>query len=86
MDTWLVNGELASVVPASDRGLAYGAGLFETVALRQGRPRFLEFHLQRLADGCGRLGIRMPAEDLLLSEVRIAAGGQISGTVKIMVT
>ena len=37
-----------STVPADDRGLQYGDGLFETILVRAGSARFLEAHLARL--------------------------------------
>ncbi|APQ11346.1 aminodeoxychorismate lyase [Pseudomonas oryzihabitans] len=53
---WL-NGQPLGAGLQRDRGLAYGDGLFETIAVRRGQPRLLERHLQRLALGCQRLGI-----------------------------
>ncbi|WP_405233294.1 aminodeoxychorismate lyase [Lentisalinibacter salinarum] len=44
-----------------DRGFAYGDGLFETIAVREGRPRLLERHLERLRLGADRLSLRLPA-------------------------
>lgn len=58
-----IDGEPADLLPADDRGLHYGDGLFETILVREGRARFLEAHLARLARGCQRLRIpfdRMP--------------------------
>ncbi|WP_020681518.1 aminodeoxychorismate lyase [Marinobacterium rhizophilum] len=53
----LVNGVPADTVAVTDRGLAYGDGLFETVQLRAGRPLLLDLHLERLRHGCERLSI-----------------------------
>jgi 4-amino-4-deoxychorismate lyase len=53
---WLVNGRAAGLDPA-DRGLAYGDGLFETMAAAEGKIRWLEQHLERLDEGCRRLEI-----------------------------
>jgi 4-amino-4-deoxychorismate lyase len=53
---WLVNGRPTAVDP-SDRGLAYGDGLFETMAAADGRLRWLDYHLERLAAGCQRLAL-----------------------------
>src|SRR5690606_32410559 len=55
-----VDGRPADGVPVTDRGLAYGDGLFETIAVRAGRATLLARHLARLASGCERLG--MPLE------------------------
>jgi 4-amino-4-deoxychorismate lyase len=56
----LIDGLLTDTVPSSDRGLAYGDGLFETIALLNGHPRHFARHLKRLADGAARLGIPAP--------------------------
>ena len=47
-------------VPFDDRGLAYGDGLFETVLLRAGKPVLWQYHTERLALGCERLGLPLP--------------------------
>ena len=54
MQSW-VDGQPASALASlKDRGLAYGDGLFETIAVKAGTPLLLELHLQRLALGCSR--------------------------------
>jgi len=52
-----VDGQPAESLSIKDRGLAYGDGLFETIAVSAGRPVLLDRHLARLADGCVRLKI-----------------------------
>ena len=44
------------MIPADDRGLAYGDGLFETMWVEAGKVRLLDYHLERLAEGFRRLG------------------------------
>jgi 4-amino-4-deoxychorismate lyase len=66
--TW-VDGARAETVPTDDRGLHYGDGLFETVLVRGGRPRFLELHLARLSSGCARLAIPFQAESAVRAEI-----------------
>ena len=56
MHSW-VDGQPADALSLKDRGLAYGDGLFETIAVKSGRPQLLERHLQRLAEGCRRLAL-----------------------------
>ena len=53
-----------------DRGLAYGDGLFETIAVRDGEPELLADHLRRLARGCRRLALPAPDEAQLEHEAR----------------
>jgi len=69
----LVNGRPATTIDVMDRGLQYGDGLFETIAMRGGRPRLLAYHLERLATGCERLRIGRPDFDLLGREMAEAA-------------
>jgi 4-amino-4-deoxychorismate lyase len=44
----------------SARGSQYGDGLFETIAIRDGNPRLWTYHLERLQEGCKRLGFEAP--------------------------
>ena len=46
-----VDGERADALPLPDRGLDFGDGLFETLLLERGQPRYTELHLQRLQRG-----------------------------------
>lgn len=70
--TW-IDGVEGSAVPADDRGLQYGDGLFETILLRGGRPRFFEAHLARLERGLGVLGVPFAFESALRADVAQAA-------------
>jgi branched-chain amino acid aminotransferase len=47
-------------LPASDRGLLHGLGLFETFLALQGTPIFLPQHLSRLRHSCEALGWQFP--------------------------
>ncbi|EAR59443.1 4-amino-4-deoxychorismate lyase [Oceanospirillum sp. MED92] len=54
MRCW-INGLPETEIAVSDRGLAYGDGLFETVLVQKGRLHLFEEHLQRLAKGLRKL-------------------------------
>jgi 4-amino-4-deoxychorismate lyase len=84
-DCW-IDGEPCGLVPVSDRGLQYGDGLFETIACRDGAPRFMALHLARLAHGCERLAIELPAADTLRFEIGRAATDTERCLVKLIVT
>ncbi|MES2624564.1 MAG: aminodeoxychorismate lyase [Pseudomonadota bacterium] len=60
----LINGEPATSVSISDRGLAYGDGVFETFRIVSGRLLFEDLHLQRLSVGCMRLGIKLKLDQI----------------------
>ncbi|MFL5259721.1 MAG: aminotransferase class IV [Hyphomicrobiales bacterium] len=52
----LVEGPIP--VDPADRGLTLGDGLFETIAIFNGKPVYLEAHLDRLDSGAREIGIR----------------------------
>lgn len=86
MVQWLVDGIATRQVPVDDRGLAYGDGLFETIAIREGRPRFIDRHLERLAHGAERLGLVQPGLAPLERELSDLAAGLDWGSAKIILT
>jgi branched-chain amino acid aminotransferase/4-amino-4-deoxychorismate lyase len=45
------------MIPADDRGLTLGDGLFETILARDGELVLLDAHLDRMAQGCETLGL-----------------------------
>lgn len=85
MTAVLVDGLEACAVDAFDRGLNYGDGLFETLAVRDGRALFFDWHIERLAQGAARLGIPLPDRRLLEAEVaRCWPAGR--GVVRVVLT
>jgi len=64
-----VNGENGSTISVQDRGLNYGDGVFETIALVNQKLIFWNLHYQRLLSGCNALGIPCPEESALKTEV-----------------
>ncbi|MDX1508665.1 MAG: aminodeoxychorismate lyase [Woeseiaceae bacterium] len=57
MSEWFRNGQAVHGIAPSDRGFRYGDGLFETIAIRGGKPRLWDLHAARLARGLRTLGI-----------------------------
>lgn len=84
--TTLVNGQAGTNLPVADRGLQYGDGLFETMALRNGEPLLWDRHMQRLGLGCRRLGLPAPETRLLREEVARIAGTEVRAVAKIILT
>jgi 4-amino-4-deoxychorismate lyase len=82
----LINGSPEGALSALDRGLAYGDGLFETIACVGGRARLLPWHLERLGAGCARLGFPAPDPAALTAEVGALAAGQARAIVKVLLT
>jgi 4-amino-4-deoxychorismate lyase len=66
----LVNGIESQSVPATDRGLAYGDGVFRTLLLRDGAPQQWERQYRKLAHDCAVLNLDVPGEALLATELQ----------------
>ena len=64
MSEWFEIGSGIRVMDAAGRGLQYGDGLFETIAIRNGKPRLWRYHVERLTRGCERLGLAAPLATL----------------------
>jgi len=86
MSRAIINGRMTDCVASTDRGLLYGDGLFETIAVVEGEPGHWQQHLQRLQAGCARLGIEAVDELLLAEECRQLVDGVGRAVVKIIVT
>jgi len=86
MTDWLINGKPSTLVSIEDRGLRYADGLFETIAVRDGRARFLSYHLERLAEGCRRLSLPGSAGPLVQREIEQLVCRHTSATGKIIIT
>ncbi len=90
MTEWFHDGERESKVAIDDRGFQYGDGLFETIAVRHGAPRLWDYHVDRLHNGCERLGLATPDANSLRVWLDAALAGSSFDTVycaaKIIVT
>lgn len=56
-------------VPAMDAGMLFGAGVFETLLARAGRPRLLDRHLRRLRAAGAALGIPYALSDAETADI-----------------
>lgn len=84
----LVNGLECRQLNVFDRGVQYGDGIFETVAVKNGIPLFLRQHLGRLVLGCQSLRIRFEDKDLSIvkAEIDELIDADTDGIVKIIIT
>ncbi|MEQ9519763.1 MAG: aminotransferase class IV [Parvibaculum sp.] len=71
MTTLWLNGDLLDATEAridpTDRGFLLGAGLFETILVREGKPVFVREHLTRLREGAARLNIALALDNQALT-------------------
>ena len=82
----LINGDYKNQIDTSDRGLNYGDGLFETIAVIDGQPVFWNQHWTRLESGCRRLKLPVPDVALINHEVKILCQSAESAVLKIIIT
>lgn len=74
------------MIGIGDRGLLYGDGLFETIAIREGAPCLWSAHLARLRRGAERLGIPYPGGALLRAEANLLSDGVGQGVLRLTLT
>jgi 4-amino-4-deoxychorismate lyase len=82
----LVNGIAQTQINITDRGFQYGDGLFETIAVFNGKPCFLNRHLERLTRGCQRLKLPAPDLNLLQTEINQLCQHADLAVLKIIIT
>ena len=82
----LINGEERGDLSILDRGLQFGDGLFETIAIVGGEPALWQRHMERLQEGCRQLAFEPPDPGLLLKEATRLIGRRQSAILKILVT
>ncbi len=86
----IVNGQqitdAAHALDATDRGLQYGDGLFETMRVASGQVRYWDDHYARLLLGCRRLGIVAPQAAILEAEVATLVRLAADAVLKLIVT
>ena len=82
----LINGSFEDHIAVDNRGLQYGDGLFETLAVVNGKPCLWRRHMARLQAGARRLRIALPDAAILLAEARRAIASAQHCVLKIIVT
>jgi len=82
----IVNGKVQNTISIHDRGLLYGDGVFETIAIHHGEPRYWPRHMARLREGCRRLKIHGIDYDVLRSEADMLCRSETRGVLKVIVT
>jgi 4-amino-4-deoxychorismate lyase len=82
----LINGTTDDLIPISDRGLQYGDGLFETMAVIQGKPCQWHRHMARLSRGEEMLGFP-PSDKLQIKQAAFSlCSGHSQAVLKIILT
>ena len=82
----IINGHQGDQISTIDRGLIYGDGVFETIAVKQGEIQFWDDHLKRLEHGCDVLSITPPDFSELKKETQQLIQAKQNCIIKIIVT
>ncbi len=84
----LVNGVETDYIKADDRGLLYGDGIFETIAIKDSKPRLLEMHFERLKESATKLSIQGFDIDNLTKDIDliVSKSGYCDAVVRITIT
>lgn len=82
----LVNGQSDDTLVVGDRGLRYGDGVFETLAVVDRQPKLWSAHIERLIRGCERLDIPQPNAAALWEDWRKLTLDEDHGILRITIT
>ena len=86
MTNVLINGEQKDTISVFDRGLHYGDGVFESMAIQNGKVRLWDEHWNRLAEGCKRLAIDLPEQNKIEKEINSVCRDEVQAVIKLIVT
>ena len=86
MQLFLVDGVEMQSISISDRGLAYGDGIFETIAVKENQLQLWDLHCKRITESCKILRIPFDEYDQLNDEVLRCSAEIHTGVIKIIIT
>ncbi|MBS3786041.1 MAG: aminodeoxychorismate lyase [Gammaproteobacteria bacterium] len=81
----LIDGQPQYLLEVNDRGLAYGDGVFETIAIVNYAPALWQAHMDRLSAGCRQLGFSAPAQSDFEQDLAVLELPE-TGVLKLIVT
>ena len=81
-----VNGKQEQYISITNRGLAYGDGVFTTAKVFNGKVQLLTAHLERLTDSCQKLNIVLPDLDKVIVELIDVAQRFELAVLKVIIT
>ena len=81
-----VNGIQKTTIEVTERGLAYGDGLFTTAKIVDGQIILLDKHIERLIGGCQQLKLSVPLMTNLTEQLQSVAKAYPLAVLKVMIT
>jgi len=85
-DNILINGKSTAEISYMDRGLQYGDGVFETIAVNNGKLLCWDEHIERLNLGCKHLNIPLQNSETLKNEALSLIHSDNKAVIKLMIT
>jgi len=82
----LINGQAADSIHVSDRGLAYGDGVYRTFLIQAKTPLLWSQQYQKLSADCAKLALQLPPQSQLLAEIQQLCADDSLYVGKVMVT
>lgn len=82
----IINGVETDQLSSLDRGINYGDGIFETIAVKQGVLQYWDDHLQRLQLGCEVLKLQDLDAILLKKEINQLIASDTACVIKVIIT
>ena len=67
---FLINGKESSGLNPFDRGLAFGDGVFRTIKIKNGVPKFWQLHYEILSHDAKAIQIDIPSSRVLLNDIK----------------
>jgi 4-amino-4-deoxychorismate lyase len=81
-----INGAQLDSISITDRGLAYGDGVFTTAKVVNGSVQLLSAHIERLISSCQKLNITLPDMNEIMNELTETAKRFELSVAKIIIT
>ncbi len=82
----IVNGVVGAPLDPLDRGLHYGDGVFRTLHVEHGAPRWWDEHLHKLEADATRLGLAAPGPEAWQSDLAQLGTPLATGVLKLLLT
>lgn len=83
---YAVNGQECNLISLTNRGLAYGDGVFTTAKIINGQVEYLDAHITRLQDSCHKLNIPAPDVSSLKTQLLHVGKSYQLAVLKVMIT
>lgn len=82
----LINAKPISEISVTDRGIAYGDGVYRTFMVKYGTPLLWSMQYQKLVQDAHALGLSVCSEQQLLNEIQSLSDQEACCVIKVIIT